>query len=572
MSKKVRLRFAPSPTGGLHLGGVRTVLYNYLFARQHGGEFILRIEDTDQTRLVPGAEEYIVDCLKWCGLEPDEGPHKGGPFGPYRQSERKTLGIYDKYARQLVEAGHAYFAFDTPEEIEQMREKFKTPENPSPQYGHTLRHRMRNSLHLPEEETLRLLDAGTPYTIRIKVDPYQQVSLTDMIRGQVTFSTDGIDDKVLLKADGMPTYHLAVVVDDYLMEISHAFRGEEWLPSAPVHILLWRYLFGEDKMPQWAHLPLILKPDGNGKLSKRDGDRLGFPVFAMNWTDPKTGEAAIGFRERGFLPQAFVNLLATLGWNDGTNQELFTIDELIKKFSMDRVHKGGAKFDFEKAKWFNHEWIKQLPATAYSPLVKALFDQQGIPTEVPAAIADEATSAAEAATADQAAADEAAALTPYPYILPGVDDIGIPIVGRVPVDFPDFVPPPFTHFEKVLELVKDRCTVLPDFVLNAGFFFQRPPSIDLAAVQPKWTPAKQQFFVELIRQWELQPSWGDAHTLETAFKEMAAAAAIKPGELLLPLRIMLVGGKFGPHVFDIAALLGRQETIDRVRHTLGLLK
>ena len=572
MSKKVRLRFAPSPTGGLHLGGVRTVLYNYLFARQHGGEFILRIEDTDQTRLVPGAEEYIVDCLKWCGLEPDEGPHKGGPFGPYRQSERKTLGIYDKYARQLVEAGHAYFAFDTPEEIEQMREKFKTPENPSPQYGHTLRHRMRNSLHLPEEETLRLLDAGTPYTIRIKVDPYQQVSLTDMIRGQVTFSTDGIDDKVLLKADGMPTYHLAVVVDDHLMEISHAFRGEEWLPSAPVHILLWRYLFGEDKMPQWAHLPLILKPDGNGKLSKRDGDRLGFPVFAMNWTDPKTGEAAIGFRERGFLPQAFVNLLATLGWNDGTNQELFTIDELIKKFSMDRVHKGGAKFDFEKAKWFNHEWIKQLPATAYSPLVKALFDQQGIPTEVPAAIADEATSAAEAATADQAAADEAAALTPYPYILPGVDDIGIPIVGRVPVDFPDFVPPPFTHFEKVLELVKDRCTVLPDFVLNAGFFFQRPPSIDLAAVQPKWTPAKQQFFVELIRQWELQPSWGDANTLETAFKEMAAAAAIKPGELLLPLRIMLVGGKFGPHVFDIAALLGRQETIDRVRHTLGLLK
>jgi len=567
MSKKVRLRFAPSPTGGLHLGGVRTVLYNYLFAHQHNGEFILRIEDTDQTRLVPGAEEYIVDCLKWCGLEPDEGPHKGGPFGPYRQSERKTLGIYDKYARQLVEQGYAYFAFDTPEEIEQMREKFKTPENPSPQYGHTLRHRMRNSLHLPEEETLRLLDAGTPYTIRIKVDPYQQVSFTDMIRGQVTFSTDGIDDKVLLKADGMPTYHLAVVVDDYLMEISHAFRGEEWLPSAPVHILLWRYLFGEDKMPHWAHLPLILKPDGNGKLSKRDGDRLGFPVFAMNWTDPKTGEAATGFRERGFLPQAFVNLLAPLGWNDGTNQELFTIDELIKKFSMDRVHKGGAKFDFEKAKWFNHEWIKQLPATAYSPLVKALFDQQGIPTVAPAAIADEAASAAEAATDEQATA-----LTPYPYILPGVDDIGIPIVGRVPIDFPDFVPPPFTHFEKVLELVKDRCTVLPDFVPNAGFFFQQPPSIDLAAVQPKWTPAKQLFFVELIRQWELQPSWGDAHTLETAFKEMAAAAAIKPGELLLPLRIMLVGGKFGPHVFDIAALLGRQETIDRVRHTLGLLK
>jgi glutamyl-tRNA synthetase len=561
MSKKVRLRFAPSPTGGLHLGGVRTVLYNYLFARQHGGEFILRIEDTDQTRLVPGAEEYIVNCLQWCGLEPDEGPHRGGPFGPYRQSERKALGIYEKYARQLVKDGYAYFAFDTTEEIEQMREKFKTPENPSPQYGHTLRHRMRNSLHLPEEETLRLLDAGTPYTIRIKVDPYQQVSFTDMIRGQVTFSTDGIDDKVLLKADGMPTYHLAVVVDDHLMEISHAFRGEEWLPSAPVHILLWRYLFGEDKMPQWAHLPLILRPDGNGKLSKRDGDRLGFPVFAMNWTDPKTGEAATGFRERGFLPQAFVNLLATLGWNDGTNQELFTINELIDKFSMDRVHKGGAKFDFEKAKWFNHEWIKQLPASAYSPLVKALFDQQGIPTEV----------ASDPAAADLAAEIEDAIPLPgtLPIILPGVDNIGIPIVGGTP---DDFAPPPFTHFEKILELVKDRCTVLPDFVPNAGFFFQRPPSIDLAAVQPKWTPAKQLFFVELIRQWELQPDWGDAHTLEAGFKEMAAAAAIKPGELLLPLRIMLVGGKFGPHVFDIAALLGRRETIERVRHTLGLLK
>lgn len=556
MSKKVRLRFAPSPTGGLHLGGVRTVLYNYLFARQHGGEFILRIEDTDQSRLVPGAEEYIIDCLKWCGLDPDEGPHKGGPFGPYRQSERKALGFYDKYARQLIAQGYAYYAFDTPEEIEQMREKFKTPENPSPQYGHTLRHRMRNSLHLPEEETQRLLDAGTPYTIRIKIDPYQQVSFTDMIRGEVTFSTDGIDDKVLLKADGMPTYHLAVVVDDYLMEISHAFRGEEWLPSAPVHILLWRYLFGEDKMPEWAHLPLILKPDGNGKLSKRDGDRLGFPVFAMNWTDPKTGESATGFRERGFLPQAFVNLLAALGWNDGTNQELFTIDELIEKFSMDRVHKGGAKFDFEKAKWFNHEWIKQLPASAYSPLVKALFDEQKIPTEAPGA------------TAEEAAAEPT--VTPMPIILPGGDNI-LPTLGPVTVLPEELAPPALTHFEKVLELVKDRCTLLPDFVPNAGFFFQRPPSIDLAAIQPKWTSAKQLFFAELIRQWQLEQGW-DAHTLETGFKEMAAAATIKPGELLLPLRIMLVGGKFGPHVFDIAVLLGRRETIERVRHTLGLLK
>jgi glutamyl-tRNA synthetase len=287
----------------------------------------------------------------------------------------------------------------------------------------------------------------------------------------------------------------------------------------------------------------------------------------MNWTDPKTGEAAIGFRERGFLPEAFINLLATLGWNDGTNQELFTRDELIQKFSMDRVHKGGAKFDFEKAKWFNHEWIKQLPATAYSSLVKTLFDQQGIPTEVPGAIADEAANEA----AEEAAA-ESAAMESLPIIQPGIDNIGIPILGAVPVISDEPFALPFTHFEKVLELVKDRCTLLPDFVPNAGFFFQQPASIDLAAVQPKWTPAKQLFFVELIRQWELQPGWGDAHTLEAGFKEMAAAAAIKPGDLLLPLRVMLVGGKFGPHVFDIAALLGRRETIERVRHTLGLLK
>ena len=515
MSKKVRLRFAPSPTGGLHLGGVRTVLFNYLFARRHGGDFILRIEDTDQGRYVAGAEEYIIDSLKWCGLEPDEGPHKGGPYGPYRQSERKALGLYDKYARQLVAEGHAYYAFDTPEELEQMREKFKSPENPSPQYNHSLRRKMRNSLHLLPEETQALLAAGTPYVIRIKMEPDQEVRFTDMIRGEVSFSTTGVDDKVLLKADGMPTYHLAVVVDDHLMEITHAFRGEEWLPSAPVHILLWKYLFGLDNMPQWAHLPLILKPDGNGKLSKRDGDRLGFPVFAMNWTDPKTNEPATGFRETGFLPEAFVNLLAVLGWNDGSAQEIFTIAELIEKFSMDRVHKSGAKFDFEKAKWFNHEWIKLLPVSSYSPLVKTLFRQINIPV--------------------------------------GTDGAAAP------------------PFEKVLELVKDRCHLLPDFVTQATFFFQRPDNIDLDPIRPKWNAAKQLFFVEFIRQLQLEQGW-DAATLETGFKEMAAAATIKPGDLLMPLRIMLVGAKFGPGVFDIAALLGREETIHRIRHVLGLLQ
>ncbi|GGB14486.1 glutamate--tRNA ligase [Puia dinghuensis] len=558
MSKKVRVRFAPSPTGGLHLGGVRTVLYNYLFARRHGGDFILRIEDTDQGRYVPGAEEYIIESLRWCGLEPDEGPHKGGAYGPYRQSERKARGIYEKYARQLVEHGHAYYAFDTPEELEAMREKYKTADNPSPQYNHTLRKKMRNSLQLDPAETQRLLADGTPYVIRIKLEPDEEVTFTDMIRGEVTFSTTGVDDKVLLKADGMPTYHLAVVVDDHLMEISHAFRGEEWLPSAPVHILLWRYLFGEDKMPQWAHLPLILKPDGNGKLSKRDGDRLGFPVFAMNWTDPRTGEPATGFRETGFLPQAFVNLLALLGWNDGSGQEIFTREELVAKFSMDRVHKGGAKFDFEKAKWFNHEWIKRLPASAYAPQVAALFAEKGIPIPAHDLLRPAETE------------------IPLPPVTPLVpetitDISGAPLLDLAALEAGLIPPPPAPNrFERVLDLVKDRCTLLPEFIPQAAFFFQPPATIDLDAVKPKWNEAKGLFFAEFIQQLELAPNLV-AHALEAEFKEMAAAKAIKPGELLMPLRIMLVGGKFGPHVFDIIALIGKDETIRRIRHTIQLL-
>jgi len=556
MSKKVRVRFAPSPTGGLHLGGVRTVLYNYLFARRHGGDFILRIEDTDQGRYVAGAEEYIIDSLKWCGLEPDESPVKPGAYGPYRQSERKALGFYDKYARQLVEAGHAYYAFDTPEELDAMREHYKTSDNPSPQYDHELRKKMRNSLQLEPAETKQLLDNGTPYVIRIKLDPDEEVSFTDMIRGKVTFNTTTVDDKVLVKADGMPTYHLAVVVDDHLMEITHAFRGEEWLPSAPVHILLWRYLFGENKMPQWAHLPLILKPEGNGKLSKRDGDRLGFPVFAMNWTDPRTNETATGFRETGFLPAAFVNLLAVLGWNDGTNQELFTLQELVERFSMDRVHKGGAKFDYEKAKWFNHEWIKRLPATAFSKDLLPLFAEKGI-------------------------------IIPDDDLVRPIDNDSVPdvplssisltdITGSPLPDMPGFVealmsvPPTPSRFEKILDLVKERCTLLPEFVQQAGFFYQTPATIDLDSIKPKWTAAKQTFFMALTLYFE-QTETFEAGPLETHFKEMAAAAVIKPGELLLPLRVMLVGGKFGPGVFDIAAMLGSEETVQRIRHTLGLL-
>lgn len=505
---KVRVRFAPSPTGGLHLGGVRTVLYNYLFAKNKEGSFIVRIEDTDQTRFVAGAEQYIFDCLKWCGIEPDESPLHGGSFGPYRQSERKEAGIYQQYADKLINDGHAYYAFDTPEELEQMRNDFKTAENPSPQYDHHLRMKMKNSLTLMPDEVEKLLAAGTRHVIRIKMPEHEIVSFTDMIRGEIKNETSLVDDKVLLKADGMPTYHLAVVVDDYLMEITHAFRGEEWLPSAPVHVLLWKYLFGLDKMPEWAHLPLILGP--SGKLSKRDGAKYGFPVFAMNWTDPKTNELTEGFKEKGFLPEAFINLLALLGWNAGTEQEMFTKEELIEKFSIDRVHSGGAKFDYEKAKWFNHEWIKKMTVDSLKLNIKELFDAKNV------AITDE------------------------------------------------------TYFEKAIELVKDRCTLIPDFYEQSIFLFNTPATLDLDAVKPKWNDDKKQFFVDWINRLKNVSDW-NAVTLENDFKELATAKNIKPGELQLPLRIMLVGGKFGPPVFVIAAMIEKEGTIKRIENALSQL-
>jgi len=508
MFNKVRVRFAPSPTGGLHLGGVRTILFNYLFAKKHGGDFIVRIEDTDQTRYVEGAEEYIFRCLQWCGLEPDESVQHGGPHAPYRQSERKAL--YRDYAEQLVKEGHAYYAFDTPEELDAMRERLKAAGSSSLQYDHRVRMEMNNSLRLLPAETQALIEQGTPYVIRIKVDPHETVSFTDMIRGDISFDTATVDDKVLLKADGMPTYHLAVVVDDYLMQISHAFRGEEWLPSAPVHILLWKHLFGLDVMPQWAHLPLILKPDGNGKLSKRDGERLGFPVYAMDWQVPGSPEITKGFREIGFLPEAFINLLALLGWNDGSSQEIFTLQELVDKFDIERVHKGGAKFDFEKAKWFNQEWIKRSPASRYLAEVKADFAAKGID------VADDA------------------------------------------------------FLENILELVKDRCILLSDFYEQGAYFFRAPQQPDMGAVKPKWDERKQLFFTELVRAFELEPYWEPA-PLEKVFKEIASVNDCKPGELMLPLRIMLVGGKFGPGVFEIASLIGKEETVKRIRYGLSLL-
>ena len=503
-TKKVRVRFAPSPTGGLHLGGVRTVLFNYLFAKQHGGDFIVRIEDTDQTRFVAGAEDYIFETLAWCGLQPDESPLHGGPFAPYRQSERKP--IYKQYADQLIANGQAYYAFDTAEELDTKRKEISNF-----QYNYATRTSLKNSLVLGDEATQKLLADGVPYVIRINLPLDENVTFTDMIRGEVTFNTSQVDDKVLLKADGMPTYHLAVVVDDYLMKITHAFRGEEWLPSAPVHVLLWRYLFGIDNMPQWAHLPLILKPDGNGKLSKRDGDRLGFPTFAMDWTDPTTNEVASGFKERGFLPEAFVNMLAALGWNDGTGQEIFTMQELIEKFSMERVHKGGAKFDYEKAKWYNGEWIKKLPISSFKSQVLKLMVDAGI------VVAD--------------------------------DD----------------------KLTRVMELVKERCTFLNDFIPQAFFFFKQPETIDIVAIQPKWDDKKNMFFTELIRGYGLSILW-EAADLEIEFKELAAANQLKPGELMLPFRVMLVGSKFGPGVFEIAEIIGRAETINRIKRVLSNLQ
>ncbi|MDQ8052461.1 MAG: glutamate--tRNA ligase [Pedobacter sp.] len=494
MEKNIRVRFAPSPTGGLHLGGVRTALFNYLFAKQHNGTFILRVEDTDQNRFVPGAEEYIVDCLDWCGITPDESPQKPGAYGPYRQSERKST--YKPFADQLVADGYAYYAFDTPEELAAKREEL-----PNFLYGQQTRMSMRNSLTLPAEEVASLLASQTPHVVRIKMPENEQVTFTDMIRGQVSFDTNLVDDKVLLKADGMPTYHLAVVVDDKAMEISHVFRGEEWLPSAPIHLLLWKYLGWESLMPQWAHLPLILKPDGHGKLSKRDGDRLGFPVYAMTWTDPKTGAVTEGFKERGFLSQAFVNMLALLGWNDGSGKEIFLLPELVAAFSVDRISKAGAKFDFEKAKWFNHEWIK-------------LTDTDLLRTE----------------------------------ILNAFDDLALKNVTT-------------QYLDQVIDLVKERLNGITDFRKEASFFFDDPEIVEADSVRPKWTPEKAAFFEAFAAQ--LNNS-DPAQQWEEQFKAMAETKGLKPGEVMLPFRIMLVGGKFGPGVFDIAKLLGADTTQQRI--------
>lgn len=504
-AKRVRVRFAPSPTGGLHLGGVRTALFNYLFAKSNGGDFILRIEDTDQTRFVSGAEEYINECLAWCGLHPNESPSGGGNFGPYRQSERKPT--YREHAIRLIESGHAYYAFDTAEDLEKLRS-----EQPNFKYNFENRLQLRNSLTLPAQEVQSLLDTGTPYTIRLKVPEEKTIVFEDMIRGKISFDSNLLDDKVLLKADGMPTYHLAVVVDDHAMKISHVFRGEEWLPSAPVHVLLWEYLGWESEMPEWAHLPLILKPDGNGKLSKRDGDRLGFPVYAMNWKDPATDELTVGFRELGFLPEAFINMLAMLGWNDGSEQEIFTMDELITKFSVDRIGKSGAKFDYEKAKWYNHIWLNSLDS---KEIIEDLKD-------------------------------------------------------TIKNNNPSITLPKDQFIIDVFEATKDRLTFLNEFWQQSNYFFQLPDEYDVSSIQGKWNAEKRQFFEKIKIDFENISDWSQKN-IEAFYKEKIAESGMKVGELMLPFRVMLVGGKYGPDVFKIAEILGKDTVVERLTHGLGLL-
>src|SRR6478736_3412921 len=421
--RDVRVRFAPSPTGALHIGGVRTALYNYLLARKHKGTMILRIEDTDQTRFVPGAEEYILKSLEWAGIKIDEGVGKGGPHAPYRQSERKPL--YRQYAQKLVDDGNAYYAFDTPQELEATREQLKAKGISNFQYDSSTRQQMKNSLTLPKEEVKKKLNAGEAYVIRLKVPVKEQVHLNDLIRGEVIVDSSQVDDKVLMKSDGMPTYHLANVVDDYLMKISHVIRGEEWLPSAPLHVLLYRYLGWEKERPLFAHLPLLLKPDGNGKLSKRDADQMGFPIFPLNWTDPKTNELAKGFKESGYLPEAMINFLAFLGWNPGTEQEIFSMDQLTEAFTIERIGKAGAKFDIQKARWFNQQYIKAKPTEELAEYL--LFD-----------------------------------------------------LNRENISCPK------EKASKICDLLKERVTYPQDFWLQGKFFFIAPTEFDQQVVTKKW--------------------------------------------------------------------------------------
>ena len=508
MSRRVRLRFAPSPTGPLHIGGVRTALYSYLYAKQKGGDFLLRIEDTDQTRFVPGAEEYIIESLNWCGIKIDEGVSVGGKHAPYRQSERKEMGMYKKYAEQLIASGHAYYAFDTAEELDAVR---KEAENNKQSFSYSTQNRalLRNSLSLPASEVEKLLTTNN-YVIRLKVNANEEIHLNDLIRGDVKFNSNIVDDKVLLKSDGMPTYHLAHIVDDYLMEITHAVRGEEWLPSAPAHVLIYQYLGWTNLMPQYAHLPLLLKPDGNGKLSKRDGDRLGFPVFPLEWKDPSSGEISSGYRERGYEPDAFVNMLALLGWNPGTEQEIMRMDELIEKFSFEHVHKAGAKFNPEKTLWFNTQYVHH---TANEILAEKLK------TQVVAALK----------------------------------------LNENDARLQD------NYLNAAAALIKPRVHFAHELFQTAPYLFEAPTMYDALVVEKRWKQELQPFFEQLINDFKSIQEFTLANA-DTQFKQSAANASIKPGDVLQLLRVILSGQGSGVDLFGMIALLGQDEVSTRINN------
>ncbi|HMO39765.1 MAG TPA: glutamate--tRNA ligase [Saprospiraceae bacterium] len=499
--ENIRVRFAPSPTGALHIGGIRTALYNYLLAKKHGGTFILRIEDTDQSRYVPGAEEYIIEALRWCGLLPDEGPEFGGDYGPYRQSERKHL--YAQYAEQLVANGHAYYAFDTAEALDAHRVQDKTFK-----YGAATRLRLTNSLTLPASEVQQRIANGEPWVIRLQVPDNELVVVPDLIRGEVTFRSKELDDKVMLKSDGMPTYHLANIVDDYLMRITHVIRGEEWLPSTGHHVLLYRYLGWEAAMPQFAHLPLILKPDGKGKLSKRDGARLGIPVFPLGWAGDTPEESFQGFREFGFLPQAMLNFLAFQGWNPGTEQEIFTIPELIEAFSLEKIGKSGARFDFEKAKWYNQQYVHTADAATLATFVRPLLETKGYHPE------------------------------------------------------PAFL-------ESFCTLLRERVTLLPEFWEKGAFFFTEPKEYDAKNVQKRWDATTRNLFEQLTDTLRAiaDNQWSEPRVHQTV-QEFMDQHELKPGALFPLLRIALAGSTQGPALFGMMELLGKSKTIARLDSAL----
>ncbi len=487
------------------MGGVRTALFSYLYAKKHGGDFVLRIEDTDQTRFVPGAEQYIIDSLKWCGIEPNEGVGFGdGPYAPYRQSERKEQGIYKKYADQLIAGGHAYYAFDTPEELDEMRKRLEAAKVVAPQYNAVTRQNMRNSLTLPEDEVKKLIESGVPHVVRLKVPRNEEIRFHDIIRGWVTVNSSQVDDKVLLKSDGMPTYHLAHIVDDIEMKITHAVRGEEWLPSAPSHILIYRYLGLEDQMPQLAHLPLILKPDGNGKLSKRD--KSGLPMFPLNWHDPRDQTDYVGYKESGFMPEAFINMLALLGWNPGDNREIMSKQELIDSFSFERVNKSGAKFDPEKTKWFNQQYLRMQSDEQLADAVTPLLEAKGIKKD-----------------------------------------------RAFVIEF--------------CRLIKEKAHFVNEFYDLGPFFFVAPTSYDEKVIAKKWNESSKELFTKLAAKFEGLAVW-DTHSLHDAFQE----AQTEIGKLDMQLlRVLTTGAAGGPQLFDLLALLGKEETISRLKSALSKL-